>query len=242
MKIIYKSKTGNYTVPTDPLDLNVGVVGREINPVNYQLPTNKIREEEKLILTTITGIAPQNIIMLNQIHSDRIIHVAENPTEDIPYIGDADGLLTKLRGTLLVIRTADCVPVFLYDHKKKILGAVHSGWKGCSLNIAGKCVTEMVDKYAANPSDIKAFILPSIGPQSYEVNEDVANFFPENRLSRDDKLYVDLWGAVEDSLKKSGIRRENIYNTSICNRINYADFFSHRFGDLGRNLNFAYMK
>ena len=242
MKNLYKSKTGNYTLPTESHDFHVGVVGREINPINYQLPTNKIREEEKKILTAITGIAPQNIIMLNQIHSDKIIHVAENPTEDLPYIGDADGLLTKLHGILLVIRTADCVPVFLYDHKQKILGAVHSGWKGCHLNIAGKCVTEMVDKYASNPTDIEAFILPSIGPQSYEVNEDVAKFFPENRLTGDDKLYVDLWGAVEDSLKRAGIRHENIYNTKICNRINTSDFFSHRFGDLGRNLNFAFMK
>jgi YfiH family protein len=217
-------------------------VGREINPINYQLPTDKIREEEKKILTAITGIAPKNIIMLNQIHSDKIIHIAEKPIEDLPFIGDADGLVTKLHGTLLVIRTADCVPVFLYDQKQKILGAVHSGWKGCSLNIAGKCVMEMVDKYASNSSDIKAFILPSIGPQSYEVNEDVAVHFPENRINRAGKLYVDLWGAVEDSLKRAGIKHENIYNTKICNRINHADFFSHRFGDLGRNLNFAFME
>ncbi|MCL2154770.1 MAG: peptidoglycan editing factor PgeF [Leptospirales bacterium] len=240
MEKILKAKTGSYIVSTSD-DLHAGVVGREINFVDYQLPNSKIREEEKKILNSITGVDSKNIIMLNQIHSDRIIHVVDNPIEDLPFIGDGDGLLTNLRGVLLVIRTADCVPVFLYDQKQKILGAVHSGWKGSVLNIAGKCIIEMIDKYASNPLDIKAFILPSIGPESYEVNDDVANLFPANRINRDNKLYVDLWAAVEDSLKKSGIKNDNIYNTKICNRINHVDFFSHRFGDLGRNLNFAFM-
>ena len=241
MEKFLKSKTGNYIVSTSD-DLHVGVVGREINFVDYQLPNSKIREEEKKILNSITGVEAKNIIMLNQIHSDRIIHVLDNPIKDLPYIGDGDGLITDLRGVLLVIRTADCVPVFLYDQKQKILGAVHSGWKGSALNIAGKCIIEMIDRYASNPLDIKAFILPSIGPESYEVNEDVANLFPANKINRDNKLYVDLWASVEDSLKKSGIKNESIYNTKICNRINHVDFFSHRFGDLGRNLNFAFIE
>ncbi|MCL1864574.1 MAG: polyphenol oxidase family protein [Spirochaetes bacterium] len=241
MEKFFKSKTGNYIVNTGSDNLHIGVVGREINSVNYQLPTNRIREEEKKILTAITGVEPEKIIMLNQVHGDRLIDVAHNPIEDLPCIGDGDGLLTGLRGILLVIRTADCVPLFLYDEKQKKLGAVHSGWKGSALNIAGKCVMEMIDKYASDPLDIKAFILPSIGPESYEVNEDVAVHFPANRIVRAGKLYVDLWGAVEDSLKKAGIKHENIYNTNICNRINHRDFFSHRFGDEGRNLNFAFM-
>jgi YfiH family protein len=242
MKKFSKSEAGSYLINTGSDDLHVGVVGREINPIDYQLSAHKIREEEKKILNNITGIDPKNIIMLNQIHSDKFIHVAESPIDDLPDIGDADGLLTGLNGTLLVIRTADCVPVFLYDQKKKKLGAVHSGWKGCMLNIAGKCVTEMADKYGSDPTDISAFILPSIGPESYEVNEDVAVYFPENKINRNGRLYVDLWGAIESSLIKSGVRQENIYNTKICNRINHADFFSHRFGDLGRNLNFAFIK
>ena len=241
MEKFFKSETGSYIINTGSDDLHIGVIGREINSVDYQLSADRIREEEKKILTNITLIDPKNIIMLNQIHSDKIIHVLEVPKSDLPYIGDADGLLTKFRGTLLVIRTADCVPLFLYDHQQKRLGAVHSGWKGSMLNIAGKCVMEMIDKHGSDPSDIRAFILPSIGPESYEVNEDVAVYFPESRISRDGKLYVDLWDAIENSLTKAGIRQENIYNTNICNRINHADFFSHRFGDQGRNLNFAFM-
>jgi YfiH family protein len=241
MKNFYKSETGEFIINTGLNDLHIGVVGREINSVNYQLP-DKIREEEKKILTHITGVDARNIIMLNQVHGDRIIHVTEEPVNDFPYIDDGDGLLTELSGIILVIRTADCVPVFLYDQKQKKLGAVHSGWKGSALNIAGKCVAEMIDAYASDPTDIQAFILPSIGPESYEVNEDVAVHFSENIINRNGKLYVDLWAAVEDSLKKSGIKHENIYNTNICNRINHADFFSHRFGDQGRNLNFAIMR
>ncbi len=87
---------------------------------------------------------------------------------------------------------------------------------------------------------MRAYILPSIGPESYEVNQDVARFFPRQTIKRGDSLYVDLWSGIESSLEAAGIPSENIFNSEICKRKNTEEFFSHRFGDTGRNLNFVY--
>lgn len=242
IKKILKYDAGYYKVDSGLNSLDAGVVGREINSVGYDAFHNEIRSAEKRILSSITGIDGRNIVMLDQVHGNMIIHVVNEPSNDLPAAGEADGLITALNGIVLVIRTADCVPVFLHDPEKKVLAAAHSGWKGSMLNVSGRCVKEMVYLYGSDPGNIRAFILPSIGPESYEVNDDVACHFPENTIAENGRLYVDLWGAVENSLKKAGLKAENISNPRICNRINNKDFFSHRYGDKGRNLNFAFMK
>jgi len=100
----------------------------------------------------------------------------------------------------------------------------------------------MVELYGSDPGRLYSFILPSIGPESYEVNSDVADYFPEHTLKIDGRLYVDLWASIEDSCRRWSLRPENIFNTGICNRKNTDEFFSHRFGDRGRNLNFAFVR
>jgi len=242
MEKLLKYDKGHYRVDSGFNSFYAGVAGKKINLIDYNGTYSEIRTAEKQILCDITGIDSRNIVMLDQVHGSMIIHVLKNPSSDLLSAGEADGFITAIKGIALVIRTADCVPLFLYDPEKSVLGAVHSGWKGASFNITAKCVKEMVFLYGSDPANIRAFILPSIGPESYEVSEDVACHFPENTISVNGKLHVDLWGAVENSLKKEGVRAENIFNPRICNRISHEDFFSHRYGDAGRNLNFAFMK
>ena len=180
--------------------------------------------------------------MLDQVHGDIILHMNEYPAQLKASEGEADGMITALPGLCLVIRTADCVPVFLYDPVKKVLGAVHSGWKGTMFNITGKCIGMMGDLYGSDPGNLFAFILPSIGSESYEVNSDVADHFPGDTIEINGRLHVDLWSSIEKSCINSGLRPGKIFNTKICNRKNTDDFFSHRYGDSGRNLNFIFMK
>ncbi len=237
-----KKNKGYFSIDSGLTGFHGGVIGREINSIDYKSSYNKIRLSEKGILHGITGIDNKKIAMLDQVHGNRIIHVVNMPSSELAAVGEADGLITPIKGIMLVIRTADCVPVFLYDPVSEVLAAAHSGWKGTMLNIAEKCVRDMIYIYGSDPGNIRAFILPSIGPESYEVNEDVASYFPDDTIAANGKLCVDLWNSVESSLKKAGVAEENIFNSRICNRINHSEFFSHRFGDSGRNLNFAFMK
>lgn len=238
---LIQNSSGDYVIQGGPSGFSGGVAGRAINNSDYNVSRGEIRKIEKSILEKITCIDSRNIIMLEQVHGDSIIHVVSEPSEDQVAVAEADGLITALPGICLVIRTADCVPVFVYDPVEKVLGAVHSGWKGTLLDISGRCVRDIVRIYGSKPENMYAFILPSIGPDSYEVNSDVAKFFPDESVERNGRLFVNLWQRVEKSLKKEGIGNRNIFNPRVCNMKNYREFYSHRHGDLGRNLNYAFM-
>lgn len=233
---------GCYLLRGLPAGLCAGLTGRKINTTDYSAPDTEIRMSDKNLLSSVTGLEAERILMLDQVHGDTILHIDKYPQGVRASEGFADGMITSLPGLCLVIRTADCVPVFLYDPDKKVLGAVHSGWKGTMLNITGKCIGMMHELYGSDPGRLFAFILPSIGPQSYEVNSDVADYFPGETILINGRLHVDLWSSIEKACARSGLRPENIFNAEICNRKNTGDFFSHRYGDKGRNLNFIYMK
>ncbi len=113
------------------------------------------------------------LVALRQVHSDLIQNIKALPTE--PLKGDA--LVTAIPGFLLVVQTADCVPILLADTRKRVVAAVHSGWRGTLRRIAAKTVGRMRQEYGCQPSDILAVIGPSIGPCCYEVGREVAREF-----------------------------------------------------------------
>lgn len=219
---------------------SVGIAGKAANPTDYGIEEVIVRLHEKSLLSSVTGLPGKNILSLNQLHGDEIIVVDEAP-ENRPVFADADGMITDRRGLALVIRTADCVPVFAFDPVRCVLGAAHSGWRGCRLNISGKLIALMKKRYGSLPADIHAFVLPSIGPDSYTVGDDVAAHFPDYVVSKNAKLYLDLRGNVTASLRREGILSEKILVCTQCSFIDNREFFSHRRGDTGRNLNFAFL-
>ena len=95
-----------------------------------------------------------------QTHSDHIAVV--NSGNFANTIEDTDALITNEKGLFVCVQTADCVPVLLFDPVKKVVAAVHAGWKGTISKIAKKTVERMVEDFNCNPSDIVAGIGPSI--------------------------------------------------------------------------------
>jgi polyphenol oxidase len=223
---------------SDPL---IKIFNRTNNPVNYSLDPEKIRLEEKTLISLNTGIEEKNIISLQQVHGDDIVDIEQYPDKNYPVYAEGDALITTLKNLCLVIRTADCVPVFIYDKKKKILGAAHSGWKGTQLNISSRLVKYMNYYYHSDSSDIYAWILPSIGPESYEIKEDVSVHFDKKYLNIINGTYLDLWKCITDSLIDAGIHESKIHNSNICTLKNKTEYFSHRAGDAGRNLNCGFI-
>lgn len=219
----------------------IAVAGKSANRVDYRGSLTRIRSDEKSLLASLTGLAPRNILFLNQVHGGHILILETMPEKDLFSAGDADAMITPLTGLCLVIRTADCVPVFLFDRGKNILAAVHSGWKGTRLEIARNTLRLMRLEFGSKPEEITAYMLPSIGPESYRINSDVYDLFSRGRIEKEGNLYLDLWENVTLSLMDEGMREENILNYRICTLKEQADFFSHRGGDAGRNLNFGFM-
>ncbi len=88
---------------------------------------------------------------------------------------EADGLVTDIPGVTLVVFSADCLPILLYDPVRRVVAAVHAGWRGTALGIAARAVEQMGDCYGCDRQDILAAIGPGISKCCFETHEDVPN-------------------------------------------------------------------
>jgi polyphenol oxidase len=121
--------------------------------------------------------AKMRVAMLKQIHSD-LIHVVGH--EPLPEGEDAlkgDALVTRERGVLLTVQTADCIPILLADTKNRAVAAIHSGWRGTVQRIAEKTLGRMQMEYGTRPENVVAAIGPGIGSCCYEVGHEVVQEF-----------------------------------------------------------------
>lgn len=155
-----------------------------------------------------------------------------------------DGLCTNEMGVSLVIYCADCVPLYFYDEKNHVIGLAHAGWKGTALGMAKAMVEKLSAEFGSLPKDIKAAIGPSIGPESFEVDEPVAAVFRELAHSKHfvkdigaGKSIVDLWECNRRILLDAGVPEENILIGGVCTLKESDLVFSHRktLGQRGSN-------
>jgi len=122
------------------------------------------------------GADKMRAVTLRQIHSD-IAHRVDSPAPDAAEAAKADALFTREPGSLLVVQTADCVPILLADTKRRAIAAIHSGWRGTVRRIAAKTLGRMQMEFGTRPEDVIAALGPCIGRCCYEVGEDVAKEF-----------------------------------------------------------------
>lgn len=120
------------------------------------------------------SVYPGQITTARQIHSCIVLEVGGAGGDRI---ADGDGLVTGQPGMLVGVRTADCVPILLADRVRRVVSAVHAGWRGTAAGIAGEAVLLMEEKFGTRPGDVVAAIGPSIGGCCYEVGADVARHF-----------------------------------------------------------------
>lgn len=174
-------------------------------------------------------------IFPRQTHSDHVVVVREPGL--LPAVPDTDALITDQPGLFVCVQSADCVPVLLYDPKKKVVAAIHAGWKGTISKIAGKTVQRMEDEFGCLPSDILAGIGPSIHIHAYEVGPEVieaVNLSFSNPAAllkpsmNQGKAYFDLWEANKTVLEEAGIPEENIEIMGLCSFEHPDLFFSAR--------------
>jgi YfiH family protein len=119
------------------------------------------------------GASKMRLITLRQVHSDAIHLINRIPPDTL----SGDALITRERGLLLAVQTADCVPVLLADTKRRAIAAIHAGWRGTLARIVAKTIGRMHMEFGSQPADIFAAIGPSIGRCSYEVGPEVATQF-----------------------------------------------------------------
>ena len=178
------------------------------------------------------GFNHDNIVYNTQVHGADICIVESG--DDFTENGkEADGLITNLRNTPLLIFTADCVPIVFYDKQQGVVALAHAGWRGTYGNIAGEMVNIMIDKYGCKVEDIKTIIGPSVSVDNYEVSYDLIEKFAALEVQGyykevDGKYYLDLWKLNKELLKKCGILEDNIKIIDFCTVRDNDKFFSYR--------------
>lgn len=180
------------------------------------------------------GSSSGNIIMPRQTHS---CNVAEALSADLL---ETDAVILSDKGYAACVNTADCVPIILVDAAESICAAIHAGWRGAIGGIIQKTITAIRD---AGATRLRGFIGSCICRECFEVGEEVASLFPEERVDRSAaKPHVDLSGYVSDVLGQEHV--EVVNPNPRCTRCESSRYFSaRRLGiNSGRNLTFAYLK
>ena len=178
-----------------------------------------------------------------QVHGDTVAVVSSSDGGQT--LADTDALITNVRGRLLLIRLADCVPVFLYDPERQVVGLAHAGWKGTLLEIASKTARAMVVTYGSRPEAIVAGLGPAIGPCCFEVGPEVVGavraLFGRAADSVLDmrpggRAHLNIWEANVLQLREVGLAQIEVADICTCCRMDL--FFSYR-GEKGRTGRFA---
>jgi hypothetical protein len=221
-------KGGSSLPPYDSLNVSVDN-GDEIKKV----------ARNRLGIAKVFEFDEKNLVLLDQVHQDQILLLRESglPPSPRPY----DAMMTACPRTFLGILTADCIPIFLVDQKKKVIAAIHAGRQGTALHITRRVLKKMEEEFGSAKRDLLVSLGPSIGSCCYEIDEKV--FLPEwepySILSGDGKRRVDLARINIDLLKREGVEENQIFWIDLCTGCHTDLFFSYRKeGRTGRQLSF----
>jgi len=219
------------------LNCGPGSFDKKINiKKNLNIVLNKIKYKKK------------NLILLNQIHSNKFYYLKKNLKKRLK----GDGILTNYRQLALGILTADCAPILFYDPKKKLIGAAHAGWRGAYKKITKKIINFYL-KNGSNLKDIYIVIGPCISQKNYEVKNDFKKKFVKQNSnnkkyfkSKAKKIFFSLKDYIAGQLKEFGIKNIEIIKKDTFNVKN--NFFSARRSlknknnDYGRNISIIMIK
>ena len=219
--------------------LNCGIGSKD-------LKKNVVRNLEKVAKQINT--TKQNIILLNQVHSNKVINVRD--IFKIRRIGD--GLITNRKKLALGILTADCAPILIFDPKKKIIAALHAGWKGAFKDIIGKTINKL-NQEGSKSKDLIAVVGPCISIKNYEVKKDFLNKFLQKSKKNikffklyNKKIFFSLNSYIKSQLINMKVKKIEIIHKNTFPKKN--NFFSSRrsiknkFNDYGRNISIIMIK
>lgn len=167
-----------------------------------------------------------NLATLHQIHSDTV--VAAHGRSGC--LGDGDALLENTPGSLVAVKTADCIPLLLVDPVNRAVAAVHAGWRGSARNITARAIAAMEKEFGTRPADLHVAIGPGIGPCCYQVGPEVAAEFAQyDSVLRNStlRIFLDLGEINRRQAAASGVDTSRIYMAGICTMCDQ-DFHSYR--------------
>tara|TARA_B110000116_G_scaffold75793_1_gene65792 strand:- start:374 stop:1063 length:690 start_codon:yes stop_codon:yes gene_type:complete len=160
-------------------------------------------------------------LLKNNIDQDYLASCMQTHSNHVAFIEkpgiykNTDGLIAYFDSKILLkIQSADCVPIFMIDKCERIIGLIHSGWKGTKNSIILSALKIFL-KLGSKRKDIEIYIGPFIQDCCYEIKQDVSNLFDKSFIvNKNDKLFLNLLSKIKYDLSENGII--SIYESNIC--------------------------
>lgn len=199
-------------------------------------------------LAALLSVSPDNILILKQIHSGVVCDVTATTVKSVqgkPQSVAGDAWITALPEVVLGIRTADCVPILLYDPIQQVVAAIHAGWRGVVAGVIENTIAQMTSQYGTNSSDILAAIGPAICQSCFEIGPEVAEVFQTKwgtqaplRPGKGDRAHLDLPKMSHLVLTQAGLLADHIELMPLCTSCRPDLFYSYRRnpGESGRMI------
>ena len=254
---IFTRENGLSKGPYKSLNIAFGIGDDDRNVLeNRKIISRCIKSKDLVFLNQVHG---KNIAILSKEHyscqaidadgrieKDRSVsldHRLKNLSSDSGSRLEADAVITNIPKKNLVIQTADCQSVLIYDPIQHVAANIHSGWRGSINNIIGHTVTVMKKSFGCRAQDMIAGIGPSLGPCCAEFvhyKTEIPKIFWKYKHKVN---HFDFWSISRDQLCEKGVLRENVDVSRICTKCDTNRFFSFRGeGKTGRFANLIGLK
>ncbi len=164
-----------------------------------------------------------------QQHTDNVIILTDDFT---PQVGDA--VITQRKDVLIGVKTADCVPILLFDKKYLIISSVHAGWRGAAKGILKKVIHILIEEFSSGTENILIAMGPSVGSCCYNVGEDIINELKKitgegDYIKRqENKWYIDLSKVNQIQALSLGLDIKNIWLSKKCTSCKSHKYHSYR--------------
>ena len=166
-------------------------------------------------------------------HEVHVVREVPDPRTEQEY---CDAVATRVRGVLVGVKTADCVPVLLGDARTGACAAVHAGWRGTLAGIVKRALERMRAEFGTDANDVRAAVGPAALGCCYEVGAEVIGAFGE-KFTYAPELFtptsaghalVDLHAANREQLIEAGVAADRIHALPLCTMCRTDLFFSYR--------------
>jgi len=199
-------------------------------------PAEIMNKEPFKSCVQVAEIEQFTLATLRQMHgTDGVVVLTKEQCAAMPLFScTADYLVTQLKGVGLVVLTADCLPLVIYDPVTKAVALVHAGWRGSVEKISKKAVENLCEQYGCVPKNLEVFLGPCALVCCYEVDELFVRALSAEQKGnralgkRDGKWYFDISLYNVIVLESAGIESHKIhFENNVCT-ICTSDYCSHR--------------
>jgi polyphenol oxidase len=176
------------------------------------------------------------LLSVKQVHGTDALVVDRPLIESDQFLGGWDALVTDQPGVTVAVRTADCVPVLVHDSRRRVVAAIHSGWRGAVAGIVSKTLTLMANRFGSTRSDLRVSIGPSAGPCCYEVDDPVLDQLRMGVPNWESvvcdyeghKARLDLKALIRRQVEGEGVSARSVSSVNLCTICHDQLFYSYR--------------